>query len=222
MGNAAVEKEIFKPFLVESGNSRRNIFRVVSVTEGVYREQIEKLLENLPVVFQIRKDFSSSAESINEPLEVYVHGSIISIYPPRRRMAVCTTFGLSKMQVDNVMDMVCPGRGQIRTCVYFNLKILGIESWSNTERISIKVDMYVYPKSKIEEPIIEPPTFGKWDVRNLLELIAGGDKDITVEQLHKWRKLIMYAVKSMRSLYENPDVAEDYPIRLYYKPCWER
>ena len=24
----------------------------------------------------------------------------------------------------------------------------------------------------------------------------------------------------MRDSYENPNVAEDYPVRVYYQPCW--
>lgn len=44
---------------------------------------------------------------------------------------------------------------------------------------------------------------------------------MSVEQLDKWRDLIMYAVSSMRLEYENRKVAKNYGARIYYKTCWE-
>lgn len=31
----------------------------------------------------------------------------------------------------------------------------------------------------------------------------------------------MFAVKDMRSMYENGETAKDYPVRVYYKKDWE-
>lgn len=70
-------------------------------------------------------------------------------------------------------------------------------------------------------PRIKLPRFGKHEVRKLLELIAGGEKRLTFEQLREWRELIMFAIKDMRSMYENEETAKDYPVRVYYKQDWE-
>lgn len=225
----AAEQGVFKPFLVEGGRDGKNIFRIVEMTQGVTREQIEKLFEKLPIGFNLRKECLIGSEDLNEPLEVSVIGPIIYIYPPRHRVVVCTTLDswrsadvVSKMHVDNVMDMTTSGRGQIRSCVHFDPAILGIEDWPETTHASeIEIDMFVYPREKGSEPDLKPPSFGKWDVRKLLELIAGGERRLTVERLRDWRGLIMYAVGSMRSCYENPDVPEDYEVRLYYAPYWK-
>jgi len=223
------EHKAFKPFLVEGGGNGKNIFRIVEMTRGVTRKQIEKLFEKLPISFDLRKECLMGSESLNEPLEVFVAGPIIYIYPPRHRVIVCTSFNswrftdvVTKMHVDNMMDMTTSGRGQIRSCVHFDPAILNIKDWPETAHDSeIEIDMFVHPKEKRSEPEFKAPSFSKWDVRRLLELIAGGEKRLTVKQLRKWRDLIMYAVRSMRSCYENPDVAEDYPVRVYYKPYWE-
>ncbi|HAB53094.1 MAG TPA: hypothetical protein DCE80_13160 [Ignavibacteriales bacterium] len=68
---------------------------------------------------------------------------------------------------------------------------------------------------------VKPPTFCKSDVKKLLELIAGGEKQLTVMQLQQWRGLIMYAIASMRSGYENSHVRKDYSIRVYYQKYWD-
>jgi len=219
----------FKSFLVEGGYDGKNIFRVIEVTGDISREKIERLLEGLPISFQLRKEPSLSADDLNDPIEVYVNNAVISIYPPRHRVIVCTTLDswnsadvVSKMHVDNVMDTITSGYGQVRSCVHFDPVILGIEGWPQSVAGSeVEVDIHVYPRGKGDEPELKALTFGKSDVRKLLDLIAGGERGLTVEQLKEWRDLIMYAVWSMRSCYENPDVAEDYPVRVYFKPCWE-
>ena len=71
------------------------------------------------------------------------------------------------------------------------------------------------------EPKLKAPTFGKFDVRDLFHLIAGGKKPLTVKKLERWRKLIMYAVNSMRHHYENPDMHDDL-VRAYYKEDWDK
>lgn len=228
VSTATATQNTFKPFLVEGGRNSKNIFRVLEMTEGVTREQIERLLENLPIGFQLRKDDSDSFDTINEPLEVGVNGGIVYIYPPRHRAIVCTTFDswksadvVSKIRVDNVMDTVSPGDGQLRTCVHFDPKIFGIEGWPGTEEKELELDIHVYPKTKTAEPKLKALSFQKREVRKLLELIAGGERQLTVEQLGKWRELIMYAVMRMRANYENPDVPEDYSVRVYYKSHWQ-
>lgn len=59
-------------------------------------------------------------------------------------------------------------------------------------------------------------------MRELLELIAGGERALSIDQLEKWRELIIYAVNSMRLEYENHRVSKDYDVRIYYRPCWKR
>lgn len=219
-------QKIFRPFLIEGDGEGKNIFRVVECDNKVSRENAENLLSQLPIRFQVRRDSSLSAESLNEPLEVRIPGgSIIYIHPPRHRILACTSFEapsadnvIGKMHIDNVMDTTFPGNGQLRTCVHFNPKIFGIRNWADTGETELEVDIHVYPKDTVPE--IRAPRFGKWDVRSLLEMIAGGENYLSMEQLKRWRELIMFAVKSMRSCYENPDTAEDYPIRVYYKPYW--
>lgn len=218
------------PFLVEGGRNGKNIFRVVQVSEGIPRQSIERLLQRLPIGFQLRKNFSTEAEDLNEALEVYADGVIISIYPPRHRVVVCTSFDSWKsadvvrnMHVDNVMDTECPGNGQLRTCVHFDQAILGIEDWPDPlAPRELEVDLYVFPKGTESERTPKTPSFDKRKLRELLELIAGGERHLTVEQLNKWRELIVYAMNSMRSSYENPDTPEHYPVRVYYRPCWAK
>ena len=55
-------------------------------------------------------------------------------------------------------------------------------------------------------------------MKKLLELIAGGEKPLTVAQLREWRDLILFNVEYMRSCYEKQP--KDYPVREYYVPCW--
>ncbi len=64
------------------------------------------------------------------------------------------------------------------------------------------------------------PCFGKRQVLDLLEFVAGGDKALTVKQYSHWSFLITFAVGSMMSLYENVETASDYPIRVYYQKSW--
>ncbi len=62
------------------------------------------------------------------------------------------------------------------------------------------------------------PYLRKFEVKKLLELIAGGEKPLTVAQLREWRDLILFNVEYMRSCYEKQP--KDYPVREYYVPCW--
>ena len=220
--------KFFKPFLVEN-DSGTNIFRVMNLPDDLTRGFPEKLLERLPVCFKIQKELSSSGEYINEPLEVYIHGLVVYIYPPRHRVITCATFNswehedvVSKMHVDNVMDISLPGNGQIRSCVHFDPKIIGIEGWPGTESNELEVDMFVYPKDKENETRLQAPIFGKHELRSLLELIAGGENRLTTDQLNRWRGLVLYAVNCMKACYENIDTPEDYPVRVYYKKNWAR
>jgi hypothetical protein len=223
------DQDTFRSFLVDGGRDRKNIFRVIALTGGVTRKQIEKLLENLPIGFRLGKDILPRAfEDLNEPLEVRVDGAVISIYPPRHRVIANTAFDsyrrrevTSLMNMDNVMDTFDPGHGQIRTCVHFDPAILGITDWANLSIGQVEVDFHVYPESKTREPNLKAPTFSKGDTLSLLDLIAGGREErLTVAQLQQWRELIMYAVMSLYHHYENPNVAEDDPTRVYYRPCW--
>jgi len=66
----------------------------------------------------------------------------------------------------------------------------------------------------------DPPSI---DVKKILELIAGGESQyLTVKQLGEWRDLIMYAVKVMCYCYEKPGMPKDYPVSVYYRPCWQK
>lgn len=224
-----VKNDKFKPFVVQGEGKRSNIFRVVELHEKVTRKQIETLLTKLPITFCLKAENAECFEHINEPLEVRVYGGIINIHPPKHRIIAYTSFDswgsgsvISKMKVDNVMDTVDPGNGQIRTCIYFYPKILGIRHWPQVGiNNELELDIHVYPKGKEQEHQLEPPGFSKVDVGSLLELIAGGEKPLSEERFEQWQDLILYAVKSMRNSYENPDVAEDYPIRFYYKKDWK-
>lgn len=232
MGSQSVEgvaqTAVFKPFLVEGGRDSKNIFRIIEITDEVSREQIEKLFEKLPMGFQLRRESSESIEDLNEPLEVYVSGGIIRIYPQQHRFIACANLDswnsasvVSQMHVDNIADFGTPHRGQIRSCVHFFPTILGIEGWPHSQDTELEIDIFAYPVSKIDEIKLIPPRFGKFEVEKLLKLIAGGDRDLTVKQLQDWRELIMYAVMMMRSNYERPDVPEDYSTRKYYKANWK-
>ena len=208
----------FKPFLVDNG--RGTIFRVHSIDEAS-REQIETLLERLPLSFSLQKTFGTH-ERLRDPLEVYVSGCIILIYPPRHRIIsnvalgpIAITEEFRKLFVDNLIDMEHPGNEQVRCCVHFPPQILGVEPWTWHEEI--EVDTFVFPRDY--EPKPEAP---RVEVEKLLDLIAGEDTPLTVDQLGSWRELIMFAIEQMRRCYENPDTAEDYPMRVYYKPCWEQ
>ncbi|MBI3633241.1 MAG: hypothetical protein HY226_03050 [Candidatus Vogelbacteria bacterium] len=225
------EKKPFKPFLVEGGREGKNIYRVVEMHEDLEREDIEKLLEQLPLRFDLKKEMKVEAESLHEPLEVRVPGgSVIYIHPPRHRFITCVNLDsyassdfTSKMNVDNLVDMTYPGNGQIRSCIHFKPELFGIESrnWPNIGIMGdLEVDTFVYPKSTEEERELKAPKFGKWEVRRLIELVTGGEGRLNIEKLSQWRNLILYAVGTMRSMYENLDTPEDCPTRLYYKPCW--
>jgi hypothetical protein len=62
--------------------------------------------------------------------------------------------------------------------------------------------------------------FGKFEVRDLLELIFGEGRFTDVVKLQKWRPLIMQAVAGMRAVYLAQPV--DYKPREYYDVCWAR
>jgi hypothetical protein len=218
----------FKPFLVEGGRDGKNIFRVIEIeANGVRREHVEKLLEKLPIGFYICTKSSWSCDHINEPLEVYVHGLIVSIYPPKHRIVNCANLDswgsaevVGKMHVDNLADLGVPRKGQVRSCIHFSPTVLGIEDWPIESSGEIEVDIFAYPITKTEEVVIKPLSFSKFEVRKLLNLIAGQGKSLTVNQLNDWRELIMFAVASMRSGYENPETPKDAPERVYYKEEW--
>ncbi len=226
---AARPKKTHKSFLVEGGRDKRSIFRVVVMEGGVTRRQVETLLCSLPIGFNIYPEGVSDASCVNEVLDVYVSGGIITIHPPRFRIIGCTTFDswganalTSKMRVNNVMDMMSPGYGQIRTSVHFDPRIFGINGWPNTEDLELELDIHVYPKTRSEEPKIKPLSFSKFEVRKLLELIAGGERALTVDQFDDWRDLVMVAVMSMKANYENPHRDKKDPVSVYYRECWER
>lgn len=155
MQSPTVVPEMFKPFLIAGGHGGKEIFRVVELLERVRREQIEQLLEKLPIRFQIRD--TTTGCSLNEPLEVEVNSTIVRIYPPPGRMLTCTSFAwwhsvdelLKQTRVDNLMDCDHPGGGQIRSCVHFDPVIFGITDWPvSTPGAEIELDIFVYPRSK--------------------------------------------------------------------------
>lgn len=228
MITATAEKKVFKPYLVEGGYKGQNIFRIMEEAEGISRESITNLLEQLPVSFDLKMrheiDKGNIGEKINEPLEVYLSPQIIYIYPGRERILSSISMEspssnqvIKEIFVDNLVDIICPGRGQLRSCIHFDPKILGVENWPVED---IEVDMYIYPKDETERIQIKPFIFGKREVLTLLDKIAGGEKRLVEQDLKDIKSFVMYAVTTMRSRYENPDVAEDYGVRLYYKEDW--
>jgi len=67
------------------------------------------------------------------------------------------------------------------------------------------------------------PHFAKFQVRALLDLIAGGDKNqLTVKQFQTWHDLIMYAVRDMRSHYKDRASHPNSVSWAYYAPCWKQ
>ena len=74
---------------------------------------------------------------------------------------------------------------------------------------------------RLEEMKKQALCFDKTDVRELLELIAGGEKELTIKQLNKWRDLILIAVASMRFWYEHFGHAKNHPLRVYYGEDWK-
>jgi len=221
------EKKPFKPYIVEGSIDGENLFRIVEVDEGPTRADIEQLLECLPVGFNLRSN-AEEVIDVREALNVHVSAQLIHIYPPRGRVIMCTRLDAWKMEhivgkihVDNLVDLTCPGSGQIRSCIHFDPKILGVHNWPLHDFAELEISMYAYPREKTQEPKITIPRFGKFEVRNLLELIAG-ESLLTKEQLQQWRDLIMCAVQSMRACYERPDVDPQYPVRVYYQPCWKK
>ncbi len=220
----------FKPFLVESTLSMHhtNIFRVVEVSEEVGRERVERLLELLPLRFEVRKRRSSmDSDRLHEPVEVYVEGTIVSIYPSVGRIISNTSMAswqhrgvTSQIQVDNIMDTTSPGKGQLRSCIHFNPKIFGVEGWPSNDS-EIEVDLHTFPKSVVDELEIPELSFSKGQVRDLLRLISRGEK-LTAEHVNKWGDLIYFAVATLRAYYENPGAPVSDNVRQYYASCWRQ
>lgn len=211
--------------LVQGGHSQRALFRVVELNGGITREQIETLLENLPMRFTLRR--RDADISLNEPVEVYVHSNIVNIYPPKSRYFSGVSFQsweffniTSQMRVDNMMDDN-PGHGQLRSCVHFNPAILGISDWpdlGSSDR-EIEIDIFKYPKSRIAPREIQ--RIGKSEVLRLLDQLAGGKRSLSLEQFKKFKDIILLAIEGMRLCYENEETAEDYPVRVYYSRQWQ-
>ncbi len=223
---SATTNEAFKPFLVQGGRDQRTIFKVLNLYEGISREMAEQLLERLPIGFQVRKDSRIHSEDLQEPLEVRFTQSIVEIYPMHNRIIACTSLDswksesiVRQMHVDNLMDTTCPGRGQVRSCIHFSPDILGVLGWPGDREIEI--DIFVFPRTKPDEPQIKAPVFGKHELRDLLKLIMGSEDRLTAEKIRQWHVIIFYAVATMRACYENPNVPEDDPVRAYYKPHWD-
>lgn len=218
----------FKPFVVESSR-HKGLFRVVTGSGKVSREQMETLLENLPISFTLKKDTNEHSDELREPLEVHEEENIVWIFPPAHRVLTCTTLDswgstetVSRMHVDNVMHMTYPGRGQIRTCIHFDPTIFGIQGWPRlSPGEEMELDICVYPREKVNEPKLDTPRFGKQGLRKLLELIAGGGHQLSLDQLNQWRELILYAAREMRANYDNPYADKEYPLLGYYMGDWE-
>ena len=61
--------------------------------------------------------------------------------------------------------------------------------------------------------------FGKYELRSLVELIAGGEnKKIPIDKIGKWKMLLMYAIRNIRENYERLGKNDD--LYNYYLPCW--
>ena len=221
----------FMSFIVGGSSDNATVFRVVDIVkeivgETVSIEAVEQLLTQLPIQFSLRKDASIYSEALNEPLEVYIAGTIISIYPPPNRIITCTIVKSVKndervkyLGLDNVMDLTFPGDPQVRTCLHFSPTLFGINNWCADKGIGeVEVDIHVYPRGKDNEIKIKEPHI---DLRKLLDLIAGGEQPLSKLQYREWHDLIKYAIAKMKACYENDQVEADYPVRVYYKPYWD-
>lgn len=218
--------EGLKPLLIQG---LHNIFRVESVTSNLSQNQIRTILENLPLILRlgIERNNPNYFDDVNEPFIVRVSGSVIFIYPPKRRINYCTTIDSEKLNkitgeflIDNIADLATSGNGQIRSCFHFNPKILGVEDFEMEE---VEVDVYTHPTTKSLIRVPKQPSIGKFEVVGFLDLIAGGRQKLTVCQLNKWRELIIYVVNLMRAHYENPDnFKEDDELRTYYQEYWDQ
>lgn len=133
-----------------------------------------------------------------------------------------------------IINLIQPGNGQIVTSFFSLYKNLSInpplsekdfECCSESIKSGITFEIYSYhPVYQKEFKIPEPFFVGLEQVKNLLELIAGGrEKKLTVEKMLYWKKLIFYAVKSMRFAYENQFVFdENNKTRLYFLDIWNK
>ncbi len=200
--------EPLKPFLVD-GKTGRQIYRVMQVTGGARRPEIELLFQSLPIYLELRSDASSS-EKVNEPLEVYIDTNFISLFPPEGRIVVCVVLDdspTSSLRVGRIADHTHPGRGQIRSNLHFRTADIGIGSW--TEAMLKEIHLYInsYPVDKEKERKFQLPDV---DVKMLLELIAGGEQPLTRTQLLVWQSFIRYAIARMRACYERKDNLQRY------------
>ena len=131
-------------------------FRIVEILGNVSEAQAELLLAQLPIDFHIRKDATMDSGRLDESLEVFIYGPIVSIYPPKGRIIAVTM--LRKVDAARVMltecvaDMLFPGGGQIRTSFCFDPKALGVHEWHSVLNKEIEVDVYVYPKGEVVGP----------------------------------------------------------------------
>ncbi len=222
----------FKPFVVSGGRWGKNLFRVVQINGQAEtqptRADLEKFFGNLPMVFSVGIPGTDGwCVEVNESLDVYVSGLIIEMYPPKGRVSYRTNFDaraasdvVRQMKVDNVGDMQHLN-GQVCSRVHVDPAVLGAVEWSTRiNHKKVEIDYFVYPRTKREEPQVEPYRFGKFGVCNLLDIITGDDGHLKVQCLEECRDLILYAVATMRASYENPDTPKDYPIRVYYSGAW--
>lgn len=215
----------FDSFLVD-GHNRSNIFRVMALGDGITRAFAERFLKILPVQFRLQADFLIESPKLGEPIEVWFGNLVVEIYPPKHRVIGDTWFNswtypeiFSGMRFENVADMLSPGRGQIRSSVSFDPKILGIWNWPYSGmRDSVTLEIFVFPKGK--EKLVEPKP-PLVDLLALLDNLAGGEALILpLSTFKELRELIMYVVAKMRISYERRENAETDPSAVYFARHW--
>ncbi len=137
----------------------QNKFRIIEIQGGISEAQAKSLLSRLPILFHLRKGLSVTDASATESLEAYVHGPIVSIYPPTGRVIAVAMLDWSGGAVRaECMDMQIPGGGQVKTSIRFDPKILGID-WPSLISGKLAVDIHVYPKEKGSEQEFDVPTY---------------------------------------------------------------
>lgn len=137
----------------------QNRFRIMEIMGDVSQAQAERLLNRLPINFHVRMGLSVNDASASEPLEVYVCGPIVSIYPSKDRViAVAMLAWPGGAMRGECVDMQIPGGGQVKTSIRFAPEVLGIE-WPSLISGQLAVDIHVYPKEKGSAQEFSVPTY---------------------------------------------------------------
>lgn len=223
----------FRPFIVQSCFGEGTIFRVIEHEGLITRKDVTKLIEILPITIKVSEDEIKNGKLfhkfVNEPVETRIDSNTILVHPASNRLITEINLENSSYARSGIVKfgpIMCaddPGNGQLSTHILLDPKTVGIENLLETRaHCEIKIVVNRFPKSKESLRQNEPPSFSKFRVRELIDLITGEDDQLTVEQFLHWRDLLMYAVTEMRNDYENSWTPWDYSPRQYYSECWQK